>query len=98
MKKYVRRWLNKDTSLGFGGHMLWSVETEGKGENHFINTSLSIADCNKVINLDVEMYNEKRFNNTINKINTIIEELESFKHHMYKAYYEAKHEKAKAKK
>lgn len=72
MNKGKRVWLNSDPTLG--AYLKWYVivDKNHKGVESWADASFSIADCNRIINLDIETGN--RLENTVRKLKTIARE------------------------
>ena len=63
---YIRRWLNKE------GRAYIEAELSDRGDG----ASVSISDCNKIINLDFYAYNNKELKARLSKIDILIETLQ----------------------
>lgn len=75
MYKGKRRWLNK--AIDRGAYLLWYVETEKntKGVEAWCNAGFTIADCNRVISLDIDVGNNLKA--SIDKLQIIVDEAEA---------------------
>lgn len=72
MKKGKRIWLNSDPTKG--AYLKWYVEVDNnhKGVASWADAAFSIADCSRIISLDVET--GKGLENTVRKLKTIARE------------------------
>ena len=75
-EKHSRVWLNPEDSYdkGYIIHSVCVDEYEGKSFDA-IDASLSIADCNRVINLDFSVYSKKQLKERLDKVEMFITEL-----------------------
>lgn len=53
------------------------IRADGKEEAPFISGEIKIADCGKIINLDLFCGNKRDRNNSLAKLDTLINELEN---------------------
>lgn len=98
MKKiHVRKWLNEEGVMSPGGWIAWGIEPPTK-ENPYVYAYLNVADCNRVIYLDLDSTNEN-IAGTISKLSMLSEEIEKLKVNLLVAYdLQFKLEKEKAEK
>lgn len=68
-----RRWLNTEKDMT--AFIMCRVERLNFRGGEEVVGDIKIADCSKIVNLDIEGQNKKRRNQTIKKIDTLIEEL-----------------------
>ena len=69
---YIRRWLNKE------GRAYIEAEFSDRGDGG----TVSISDCNKIINLDFYAYSSKDLKARLAKIDILIETLQQVRNHL----------------
>lgn len=79
---YLRKFLNKK---GFHSNAFIFAEIrrttkEGRKTNSiWHDIDLKISDCDKIVNLSIDLHNIRNANNSIHKLNILINSLKSFK-------------------
>lgn len=60
-------------------NILTRIDTCEREQSSFIDASVTIKDCNYKVSLSIDLYSKKDYNNTIYKLNRLINELVLFK-------------------
>lgn len=95
MKKtyHSRKFLNKNSGMA-------AVEVGGTYNNYSFDCTVAISDCNRRIDLDMYMWDEKSIKEKMYKLNLLISELSNLRDWINEttpAYLEGKSEKKKSK-
>lgn len=95
MKKtyHSRKFLNKSAGMA-------AFEANGSYSNYSFDCTIAISDCNRRIDLDMYMWDEKSIKDKLYKLNLLIKELNDFKSWIENAapdYLEGKNTKKKSK-
>lgn len=81
---HVRKWLNKDKSLGYTGFIHWSVTFPTK-KDKWCDAQFELADCSRKVSLALDTGNDY-IENSINKLQIIIDEATKCKEALLRAY------------
>lgn len=95
MKKtyHSRKFLNKSTGMA-------AFEASGSYTDYSFDCTIAISDCNRRIDLDMYMWDEKSIKDKLYKLNLLIKELNTFREWIEESapkYLEGKADKKKSK-
>lgn len=90
-RAHKRRWLNKPTHPEQNGYIIWHHKADSR--TGWIDCSLRIADCSRIISLDLDLYTASDKINTLHKLDVLIEEISELRKHVAGTTPTEEHEK-----
>lgn len=82
---YIRKFLNKPKNRGLSCILISCEEIKSKEENphsYLPYGQVSISDCNRTVNLEIDVETPKEYKNTIHKLKTITDSINKLVKHL----------------